>query len=177
MGQPGHSVLSRLGVTNNWNYNPSGIYKNKKSFLNSLLLKKAIRELIEFSCDFNYFLTYNVKWFNFNIIKKTPLFFWRKIQFYYKNPADSLNIEGGIYPYRNPLFESVQSKVQIYRYEKWFIASIFIYKHIETSKLLNKTRLTSYEYLTFSWVLYFKYLIIVKLKMYNNMHYKQINKL
>lgn len=168
MGQPGHSVINRLGVSNFWNFNTIGIRQDRRNFLNNFIIKQLLLMYLKFKNYFFYELCSNNKWFP---LKKKILnmnIFWREkpslIPYYKAN----IKIASAIT--RRLLLNIFSSKIQIMRYEGWLIVIWYIYN--KSSKQIRSFSFTDDYYLFHELerysnntpLLYLKYYILSKLK-------------
>jgi len=169
VGQPGHSVINRLGISNFWNFNTIGIRQDRRNFLNNFIIKKLLLMYLKFKNYFFYELYGNNRWFSLN---KKPInmnIFWREkpslIPYYNANIkiASAIN--------RRLLLNIFSSKIQIMRYEEWIIVIWYIYN--KSTKFIRSVTFTEDFYLfnerevykSNSSLLYIKYYILIKLKL------------
>lgn len=170
LGQPGHSVINRLGISNFWNFNTIGIRQDRRNFINNFIIKKLIIIYFKFSNYFFFDLYHNNKWFNFTIKKTSSSLFWKLKACIYDFFGKRLYTNY----YWSRLFKTnfYSTKIQIFRYEDWIIVSWFLYNKttwrisnsIRTKKLFSKNRRFYWMSVSFTSLLYLKFFIILKLK-------------
>lgn len=169
MGQPGHSVINRLGISNFWNFNTIGIRQDRRNFINNFIIKKLIIIYFKFSNYFFFDLYHNNKWFNFTIKKVSSSLFWKLKACVYDFFGKRLYTNY----YWSRLFKTnfYSTKIQIFRYENWILISWFLYNKTSWSflsknknKILSKNKKFYWMSVSFSSLLYLKFFILLKLK-------------
>lgn len=170
MGQPGHSVINRLGISNFWNFNINSINKDKRNFLNNFIIKRVLIQFMKFSNFFLYEFYYNNRWFGFKKRFDSHNKYWRLKPSII--PWYQINMEFNFYWYRfnQSLFYS--SKVQIMRYNNWIIVLWFLYeiKNFQKQKIETFNKLVlkyAKRYSVSLSFIYIKYYILHKIKYYN----------
>lgn len=169
MGQPGHSVINRLGISNFWNFNTIGIRQDRRNFLNNFLIKNLLITYLKFKNYFFYEFYCNNRWFKLPKYKIDMNIFWRDkpaiIPYYNANIkfASSIN--------RRLILNFFSSKIQIMRYEDWIIVIWYVYN--KTTKYIRSLTKKDDFYLFHDReiyqaktpLIYLKYYILIKLKL------------
>jgi len=166
VGQPGHPVLNRLGISNFWNYNTVGKWEDKRNFINSLTIKRLMIYYIKLNNYFIHEYYANNKWFNVNTkdYRGFRNLYWRvktSIIPYY-----SMNKPFVRYEWRARMLSFYTSRLQIYRYEGWLIIGWFVFNSSGKYTELNKDteEVEDLDVWSMDCMFFSKFLIMLKLK-------------
>lgn len=167
LGQPGHSVINRLGISNFWNFNTIGIRQDKRNFINNFIIKKLLITYFKFSNYFFFDLYHNNKWFNFKCEKASSSLFWKLKACIYDFFGKRLFTN--YYWTRLYKTNNYSTKIQIFRYEGWLIVSWFLYEKtswnaLNKNSILSKNKKFYWMSVSFNSLLYIKFFILWKLK-------------
>lgn len=180
MGQPGHSVINRLGISNFWHFNTVGIRKEKKNFLNNFIIKQVLINFVKYKNYFFYEFFYNNKWFEYNKNNLNINMFWRTKPIILKLIIYRKTLKVNNIRTRICHLNVFSSKIQIFRYEDWIIVIWFIYdKYTKTQFIIEHQSKFLKKYITMYEskipLFYIKYFILYKLKYYKSLNTYNVN--